>query len=67
MDKTKSMKNYYTIAVYGDGVHYPETMLLDTRVVYCKEKGIKNTSMYHFVVDCVAYNKDCIKIFKGII
>lgn len=63
----ENRKQYYTIAVYGDDIHYPKNLLLDTRIVYCKEKGIKNTSTYHFVVDCVAFNKDCIKIFKGIV
>ena len=61
------MKNYYTIAVYGDGIHYPKNFLLDTRVVYCRARGIKNTSVYRFVLSCVAYNKECIKIFKGIV
>lgn len=61
------MRSYYTIAVYGDDIHYPKDLLLDTRIVYCKARGIKNTSTYRFVVDCVAFNKDCIKIFKGIV
>ena len=63
----ENRKQYFTIAVYGDDIHYPKNLLLDTRIVYCKEKGIKNTSMFHFVVDCVAYNKECVKIFKGIV
>ena len=61
------MKNYYTIAVYGDDIHYPKNLLLDTRIVYCRARGIKNTSVYRFVLSCVAYNKECIKIFKGIV